>query len=72
MILLMLYCIPNIVFLRNNFQNSKLIFVPFLAACMTWDLAESGKDFITSLVNRNDIVPAFLKASSGSLPYEVP
>jgi hypothetical protein len=39
---------------------------------MTWDLVESGKDFITSLVNRNDIVPAFSKASSESLRSEVP
>ncbi|KAK3145569.1 hypothetical protein QOZ80_3BG0254610 [Eleusine coracana subsp. coracana] len=40
-------------------------------ACMTWDLAESGKDFIISLVNRNDIVPAFSKVSSESLRSEV-
>jgi predicted dinucleotide-binding enzyme len=39
---------------------------------MTWELAESGKDFITSLVNRNDVVPAFSKVSTESLRSEVP
>lgn len=48
---------------------SCLAFAP--PACMTWELAESGKDFITSLVNRNDVVPAFSKVSSESLRSEV-
>ncbi|KAM0923517.1 hypothetical protein ACQ4PT_005479 [Festuca glaucescens] len=41
------------------------------AACITWELAESGKDFITSLVNRDDVVPAFSKVSIESLRSEV-
>ena len=44
----------------------------YLAACMTWELAESGKEFITSLVNRNDVVPSFSKVSTESLRSEVP
>ncbi|CAL4919961.1 unnamed protein product [Urochloa decumbens] len=58
--------------LRENYEFSScscLAFAP--PACMTWDLAESGKDFITSLVNRNDVVPAFSKVSSESLRSEV-
>ncbi|KAF0889322.1 hypothetical protein E2562_022870 [Oryza meyeriana var. granulata] len=41
------------------------------AACMTWDLAESGKDFITTIVNRNDLVPSFGKVSAAKLRTEV-
>ncbi|CAN6308611.1 unnamed protein product [Urochloa humidicola] len=58
--------------LRENYEFlscSCLAFAP--PACMTWELAESGKDFITSLVNRNDVVPAFSKVSSESLRSEV-
>uniref|UniRef100_J3LUF5 Fungal lipase-type domain-containing protein n=2 Tax=Oryza brachyantha TaxID=4533 RepID=J3LUF5_ORYBR len=46
-----------------------LAFAP--PACMTWELAESGKEFITSLVNRNDVVPAFSKVSAENLRAEV-
>lgn len=38
---------------------------------MTWELAESGKDFITSLVNRDDVVPALSKVAMESLRSEV-
>ncbi|EER90568.1 hypothetical protein BDA96_01G025200 [Sorghum bicolor] len=58
--------------LREHYEFlscSCLAFAP--PACMTWELAESGKDFITSLVNRNDVVPAFSKVSSESLRSEV-
>ncbi|KAG2559081.1 hypothetical protein PVAP13_8NG323000 [Panicum virgatum] len=41
------------------------------AACMTWDLAESGNNFITTVVNRNDLVPSFGKASAAILRTEV-
>ncbi|KAF8665950.1 hypothetical protein HU200_054035 [Digitaria exilis] len=54
----------------NKLSSSSCIaFGP--AACMTWDLAESGKDFITTVVNRNDIVPSFGKASAALLRKEV-
>ncbi|KAL5209501.1 hypothetical protein ABZP36_005124 [Zizania latifolia] len=46
-----------------------LAFAP--PACMTWELAESGKEFVTSLVNRNDVVPAFSKVSVENLRAEV-
>ncbi|RLN39036.1 uncharacterized protein C2845_PM01G25250 [Panicum miliaceum] len=55
---------------HNEFSScSCLAFAP--PACMTWELAESGKEFITSLVNRNDVVPAFSKVSTESLRSEV-
>ncbi|GJM95473.1 hypothetical protein PR202_ga12213 [Eleusine coracana subsp. coracana] len=42
-----------------------------VAACMTWDLAESGKDFVTTIVNRNDVVPSLGIASATKLRTEV-
>lgn len=41
------------------------------AACMTWELAESGNDFITSVVNGADLVPTFSAASVDDLRAEV-
>ncbi|KAJ3703830.1 hypothetical protein LUZ61_007535 [Rhynchospora tenuis] len=55
---------------RKEFASSTcLAFAP--AACMTWDLAESGQEFITSLINRNDVVPSFSKVSADNLRSEV-
>ncbi|PUZ45700.1 hypothetical protein GQ55_8G245900 [Panicum hallii var. hallii] len=54
----------------NKLSSSSCIaFGP--AACMTWDLAESGNNFITTVVNRNDLVPSFGKASASILRTEV-
>ncbi|KAK3136739.1 hypothetical protein QOZ80_5BG0441700 [Eleusine coracana subsp. coracana] len=58
--------------LRENEKLSSstcLAFGP--AACMTWDLAESGKDFVTTIVNRNDVVPSLGIASATKLRTEV-
>ncbi|XP_065040358.1 uncharacterized protein LOC135584885 [Musa acuminata AAA Group] len=41
------------------------------AACMTWELAESGRHFITSVVNGADLVPTFSAASVDDLRSEV-
>ncbi|KAK2645329.1 hypothetical protein Ddye_020524 [Dipteronia dyeriana] len=41
------------------------------AACMTLDLAESGKHFITTLINGSDLVPTFSAASVDDLRSEV-
>lgn len=41
------------------------------AACMTWELAESGKHFITTIVNGSDLVPTFSAASVDDLRSEV-
>lgn len=41
------------------------------AACMTWELAESGKDFITTIINGSDLVPTFSTASIDDLRSEV-
>ncbi|OVA01403.1 Lipase [Macleaya cordata] len=41
------------------------------AACMTWELAESGNDFITSVINGADLVPTFSTASADDLRSEV-
>ncbi|KAA8527419.1 hypothetical protein F0562_034866 [Nyssa sinensis] len=41
------------------------------AACMTWGLAESGKHFITTIINGCDLVPTFSAASVDDLRSEV-
>ncbi|KAJ6820562.1 uncharacterized protein M6B38_397515 [Iris pallida] len=41
------------------------------AACMTWELAESGVSFITSVINGADLVPSFSAASVDDLRSEV-
>lgn len=38
---------------------------------MTWDLAESGKHFITTIINGSDLVPTFSAASVDDLRSEV-
>ncbi|KAG7995952.1 hypothetical protein I3843_01G135900 [Carya illinoinensis] len=43
----------------------------FAAACMTWELAESGKHFITTIINGSDLVPTFSTASLDDLRSEV-
>ncbi|CAM8949870.1 unnamed protein product [Rhodiola kirilowii] len=50
-------------------KTTCLTFAP--AACMTWDLAESGTDFITSVINGADLVPTFSAASLDDLRAEV-
>ncbi|KAL6847409.1 hypothetical protein ACP4OV_023262 [Aristida adscensionis] len=58
--------------LRENEKLSSSTCIAFgPAACMTWDLAESGKDFVTTIVNRNDIVPSLGRASVAKLRSEV-
>ncbi|KAL6638429.1 hypothetical protein ACP70R_023924 [Stipagrostis hirtigluma subsp. patula] len=58
--------------LRENEKLSSSTCIAFgPAACMTWDLAESGKDFVTTIVNRNDLVPSFGRASVAKLRTEV-
>ena len=43
----------------------------FTAACMTWELAESGQNFITTVINGADLVPTFSAASVDDLRSEV-
>uniref|UniRef100_A0A0D9XUZ2 Fungal lipase-type domain-containing protein n=1 Tax=Leersia perrieri TaxID=77586 RepID=A0A0D9XUZ2_9ORYZ len=58
--------------LRENKKLSSSSCIAFgPAACMTWDLAESGKDFVTTVVNRDDLVPSFGKVSAANLHTEV-
>jgi len=45
--------------------------VSFAAACMTWELAESGKHFITTIINGSDLVPTFSTSSIDDLRSEV-
>ncbi|KAG4956689.1 hypothetical protein JHK85_043069 [Glycine max] len=40
-------------------------------ACMTWELAESGKHFITTIINGSDLVPTFSTSSIDDLRSEV-
>ncbi|KAI4386923.1 hypothetical protein MLD38_004799 [Melastoma candidum] len=58
--------------LREQKELSKATCYTFAsAACMTWELAESGNDFITSIINGADIVPTFSTASLDDLRAEV-
>ncbi|KAF1882192.1 hypothetical protein Lal_00038836 [Lupinus albus] len=41
------------------------------SACMTWELAESGKNFITTTINGSDLVPTFSTSSVDDLRSEV-
>ncbi|XAR48676.1 hypothetical protein NMG60_11031569 [Bertholletia excelsa] len=55
---------------QKEFCSSTCIaFAP--AACMTWDLAESGKHFITTIINGSDLVPTFSAHSVDGLRSEV-
>ncbi|KAF9622708.1 hypothetical protein IFM89_032888 [Coptis chinensis] len=55
---------------RKEFSSTTCFtFAP--AACMTWDLAESGKHFITTIINGSDLVPTFSTASIDVLRSEV-
>ncbi|KAH9305490.1 hypothetical protein KI387_009894 [Taxus chinensis] len=55
---------------RKEFSSTHCItFAP--AACMTWELAESGTQFITSIINGSDLVPTFSATSVDDLRAEV-
>ncbi|CAA0816167.1 Unknown protein [Striga hermonthica] len=55
---------------RKELSTSTCVaFAP--AACMTWELAESGNDFVTSVINGADLVPTFSAASVDDLRAEV-
>ncbi|CAN1281314.1 Diacylglycerol lipase-alpha [Linum perenne] len=62
---------------QKSFSSSTCVtFAPGMyllisAACMTWDLAESGKSFITTVINGSDLVPTFSTASIDHLRSEV-
>ncbi|XP_068478161.1 uncharacterized protein [Phaseolus vulgaris] len=58
--------------LRERKELSVATCVTFApAACMTWELAESGVSFITSIINGADLVPTFSAASVDDLRSEV-
>lgn len=58
--------------LRENRELSSTTCVAFApAACMTWELAESGNDFVTSVINGADLVPTFSAGSVDDLRAEV-
>ncbi|KAJ7963302.1 Lipase [Quillaja saponaria] len=58
--------------LREQKELSTTTCVTFApGACMTWELAESGNDFITSVINGADLVPTFSAASVDGLRAEV-
>ncbi|RAL43844.1 hypothetical protein DM860_014345 [Cuscuta australis] len=58
--------------LREQKELSRSTCVTFApAACMTWELAESGTEFITSVINGADLVPTFSAASVDDLRAEV-
>ena len=55
----------------TRFFFSKSIFFENAAACMTWELAESGVSFVTTVINGSDLVPSFCAASLDDLRAEV-
>lgn len=58
--------------LREQKELSTATCVAFApAACMTWELAESGCEFITSVINGADLVPTFSAAAVDDLRTEV-
>ncbi|KAJ0983797.1 hypothetical protein J5N97_002153 [Dioscorea zingiberensis] len=58
--------------LREQQEFSTTTCVAFApAACMTWELAESGVDFVTSVINGADLVPTFSAAAVDDLRSEV-
>lgn len=58
--------------LREQKELSSISCITFApAACMTWELAESGKHFITTVINGSDLVPTFSTASIDDLRTEV-
>ncbi|XP_027368696.1 uncharacterized protein LOC113874682 [Abrus precatorius] len=58
--------------LREQKELSSSTCVTFApAACMTWELAESGKHFITTIINNSDLVPTFSASSVDDLRSEV-
>ncbi|XP_047149665.1 uncharacterized protein LOC124821777 isoform X1 [Vigna umbellata] len=55
---------------QNELSSSTCVtFAP--AACMTWELAESGKHFITTIINNSDMVPTLSSFSVDDLRSEV-
>lgn len=55
----------------NRLLCTEFFIEQLVAACMTWDLAESGKNFITTIINGSDLVPTFSAASVDDLRSEV-
>nr|CAD1827249.1 unnamed protein product [Ananas comosus var. bracteatus] len=54
-----------------HFAGAKGVCRNYMSACMTWELAESGMHFITSVINDADLVPTFSAASVDDLRSEV-
>ncbi|KAJ0980627.1 hypothetical protein J5N97_008882 [Dioscorea zingiberensis] len=55
---------------REEFSSSSCVaFGP--AACMTWDLADSSKYFVTSIINNSDVVPTLSTVSVDNLRSEI-
>ncbi|KAG4378383.1 hypothetical protein GLYMA_17G029400v4 [Glycine max] len=58
--------------LREQKELSSSTCVTFApAACMTWELGESGKHFITTIINGYDLVPTLSASSVDDLRSEV-
>ncbi|XP_039127938.1 diacylglycerol lipase-beta-like [Dioscorea cayenensis subsp. rotundata] len=55
---------------REEFSSSSCIAFSS-AACMTWDLADSSKCFVTSIVNNSDVVPTLSTVSVDNLRSEI-
>nr|CAN62469.1 hypothetical protein VITISV_016049 [Vitis vinifera] len=63
-----------VTFAPGTYQSNMMLTFPFehiQTACMTWDLAESGRHFITTVINGSDLVPTFSAVSVDDLRSEV-
>lgn len=64
-------CIHILPFCSLVISCFHLTIISSAAACMTWELAESGCEFITSVINGADLVPTFSAAAVDDLRTEV-
>ncbi|KAL3840765.1 hypothetical protein ACJIZ3_025356 [Penstemon smallii] len=62
---------PESVFTVAMFLFLIIVLRSYAAACMTWELAESGNEFVITVINGADLVPTFSAASVDDLRAEV-
>ncbi|KAK9281465.1 hypothetical protein L1049_004368 [Liquidambar formosana] len=64
-------CPSDVLFILIEHSGNPFLDIIHAAACMTWELAESGNDFVISVINGADLVPTFSAASVDDLRAEV-
>lgn len=66
-----LHCVAVSSTISCHSLSLSIVMVFNAAACMTWELAESSNEFVTSVINGADLVPTFSAASVDDLRAEV-